>query len=61
MIAENYEPEQLVFLDEAACNRNTTKREYGWAPMQGVMITLYVGLGVYPFHSSILDQPHLCL
>ena len=35
MITENYRPEQLVFLDEAACNRNTTTRDYGWAPING--------------------------
>ena len=32
-IAENYEPEQLVFVDEAGCNRITTKRSYAWAPL----------------------------
>jgi hypothetical protein len=31
-VAENYLPEQLVFVDEAGCNRNTTKRQYGWSP-----------------------------
>ncbi|KAJ2911978.1 hypothetical protein MD484_g8431, partial [Candolleomyces efflorescens] len=31
LIAE-YLPEQLVFVDESACNRNTTKRNYAWAP-----------------------------
>jgi len=30
-IAENYELEQLVFVDEAGCNRITTKRSYAWA------------------------------
>jgi hypothetical protein len=33
IVAENYLPKQLVFVDEAGCNRNTTKREYGWAPI----------------------------
>ena len=33
LVAENYLPEQLVFVDEAGCNCNTTKREYGWAPI----------------------------
>ena len=32
-IAENYEPEQLVFVDETACNRTTTKRRYAWSPI----------------------------
>ncbi|RXW12687.1 hypothetical protein EST38_g13170 [Candolleomyces aberdarensis] len=31
-VGENYTPEQLVFVDESACNRNTTKRAYGWSP-----------------------------
>ena len=31
LVAENYLPEQLIFIDEASCNRNTTKREYEWA------------------------------
>ena len=35
MIAENYRPEQLVFLDKAACNRNMTTWDYGWAPING--------------------------
>lgn len=26
-----YRPDQLVFLDESACNRFTTRRKYGWA------------------------------
>ena len=34
-VAEEYLPEQLVFVDESACNRNTTKREYAWAPING--------------------------
>jgi hypothetical protein len=33
LVALNYLPEQLVFVDEAGCNRNTTIREYGWAPV----------------------------
>ncbi|KAJ2932106.1 hypothetical protein H1R20_g5000, partial [Candolleomyces eurysporus] len=32
-VGENYSPEQLVFVDESACNRNTTKRSHGWAPV----------------------------
>ena len=32
MIREQYPPETLVFLDESACNRFTTRRTYGWAP-----------------------------
>lgn len=28
-----YRPEQLVFVDEAACNRNTAKRGWAWAPV----------------------------
>jgi hypothetical protein len=32
-VAENYEPEQLVFVDESACNRTTTKRRYAWSPI----------------------------
>jgi hypothetical protein len=31
IVAENYLPEQLVFVDKAGCNCNTTKQEYGWA------------------------------
>ena len=34
-VAQGYLPEQLVFVDESACNWNTTKREYGWAPING--------------------------
>ncbi|CDO71854.1 hypothetical protein BN946_scf184939.g78 [Trametes cinnabarina] len=30
-IAENYQPEQLVFVDETHLNRETTRRMYGWA------------------------------
>ncbi|KAJ2932941.1 hypothetical protein H1R20_g4170, partial [Candolleomyces eurysporus] len=33
LIAENYRPEQLVFVDESACNRNTTKRKFAWSPI----------------------------
>ena len=32
-IGENYPPETLVFLDESACNRMTTQRNMGWAPI----------------------------
>ena len=32
-IGENYPPETLVFVDEAACNRLTTNRKRGWAPI----------------------------
>lgn len=32
-IGENYPPETLVFLDEAACNRLTTNRLKAWAPI----------------------------
>jgi hypothetical protein len=31
IIAENYVPEQLVFIDETACNRTTTKQCYAWS------------------------------
>lgn len=31
-IAEHYQPEQLVFVDESACNRHTCNRTYAWAP-----------------------------
>jgi hypothetical protein len=34
-VATAYLPEQLVFLDESACNRNATKRDYAWAPING--------------------------
>ena len=34
-VAEEYLPEQLVFVDESACNCNTTKREYAWVPING--------------------------
>ena len=34
-VAKEYLPEQLVFVNESACNRNTTKREYAWAPING--------------------------
>jgi hypothetical protein len=34
-VAEEYFPEQLVFVDESACNRNTTKHKYAWAPING--------------------------
>ncbi len=30
-ISENYQSNQLVFLDESACNRTTTKRTHVWA------------------------------
>jgi len=32
-IAENYRPDQLVFLDESACNRITARRSMAWAPV----------------------------
>ncbi|PPQ97475.1 hypothetical protein CVT26_002823 [Gymnopilus dilepis] len=32
-IGENYPPETLVFLDEAACNRLTSNRLKAWAPI----------------------------
>lgn len=31
-VAENYHPDQLVFVDECAVNRLTTRRSKGWAP-----------------------------
>ncbi|KAJ2913748.1 hypothetical protein MD484_g6667, partial [Candolleomyces efflorescens] len=31
LIAENYRPDQLVFVGESACNRNTTKRKFAWS------------------------------
>ena len=34
-VAEEYLPEQLVFVDESACNRNMTKHEYAWASING--------------------------
>ena len=34
-VAEEYLPEQLVFVNESACNHNTTKRKYAWAPING--------------------------
>ena len=32
-VGENYPPETLVFLDEAACNRLTSNRLIAWAPI----------------------------
>jgi len=32
-IAENFRPEQLVFVDESACNRITTRRSMAWSPI----------------------------
>ncbi|KAF8988310.1 hypothetical protein BDQ17DRAFT_1169664, partial [Cyathus striatus] len=32
-IAEHYQPDQLVFVDEAGVNRTTMKREWAWAPV----------------------------
>jgi Fe2+ or Zn2+ uptake regulation protein len=32
-VSENYHPEQLVFVDECAVNRLTTRRPRGWAPI----------------------------
>jgi hypothetical protein len=32
-MATTYRAEQLVFVDEAACNRNTAKRGWAWARM----------------------------
>lgn len=32
-IAENFRPDQLVFVDESACNRITTKRPNAWSQM----------------------------
>jgi hypothetical protein len=34
LIGENYHPEQLVFVDESACNRHVVRRAVGWA-LQG--------------------------
>jgi len=31
IVATYFEPEQLVFLDESACDRRTARRPYGWA------------------------------
>jgi hypothetical protein len=31
VIGELYTPRMLVFLDESAANRHTTKRQMGWA------------------------------
>jgi hypothetical protein len=30
-VGENFQADQLVFLDESACNRITTKRAMAWA------------------------------
>ena len=32
-ISQNYHPDQLVFVDESAMNRLTTRRDRGWAPV----------------------------
>lgn len=32
-MAQNYSADQLVFVDEAANNRTTTKRSYAWSPI----------------------------
>ena len=34
-VAKEYLPEQLVFVDKSACNHNTTKHKYAWAPING--------------------------
>ena len=33
MIGEQYQSDQLVFVDEAACNRHTSNRGQAWAPI----------------------------
>ena len=33
IIGMNYEPEQLVFVDESAFDRRTAQRPYGWSPI----------------------------
>ena len=30
---QQYEPHQLVFVDESSCDRRTSRRAYGWAPL----------------------------
>ena len=32
-ISQNYHPDQLVFVDESAMNRLTTRRNQGWSPV----------------------------
>lgn len=32
-ISQNYHPDQLVFVDESAMNRLTTRRPQGWSPV----------------------------
>ncbi|KAH7909187.1 hypothetical protein BJ138DRAFT_988170, partial [Hygrophoropsis aurantiaca] len=32
-VGENLRADQLVFVDESACNRNTVKRSMAWAPI----------------------------
>ena len=32
LIGQNYTPDMLVFVDESACNRHTSKRRQAWAP-----------------------------
>lgn len=31
LIGDLYQPEQLVFVDESACNRHVVRRTMGWA------------------------------
>jgi hypothetical protein len=33
LVSEQYRPDQLVFVDESAYNRVTTKRPWAWAPI----------------------------
>ncbi|KAG1887247.1 hypothetical protein F4604DRAFT_1540416, partial [Suillus subluteus] len=32
-VAENFRPDQLIFVDESACNRITTRHQMTWSPL----------------------------
>ncbi|KZP14113.1 hypothetical protein FIBSPDRAFT_896845 [Athelia psychrophila] len=60
LVSENYLPEQLVFLDELSCNRNTTKHRWGCAPiamsMDGILyLNIQNTLYTYETYNDFVD------
>jgi len=69
-IAENFRPEQLVFVDESACNRITTRRSMAWSPIgmrarrhdyfiRGQRYSILPALSLDGIlHLDVLDRPY---
>ena len=58
-VAQNYHPEQLVFVDECAVNRLTTRRPRGWAPIgcRSRRRDFFIRGTRYSFH--LRDHPYI--